>query len=323
MPTNAVAREAFTVNDFEGNQTNGFLHRYGGLVAVVALHAALLWFFFNGFARQVPKPSKVVTQTLIQEVAIPRAPALAPPMPVPMPAPVLVEPEPPAPQPPAPAPVPVPEPVEPEPPVLQPPVPVPVPVEPEPPVLPPPEPPPPPLPEPVLVEPEPPVPLPAEPEKPVVKPAAVPPPQAPKPAVVQRAAPATNVATPAAKPSAPPAPASAPTQNQVATPSTQSLESEYVRQVQAMLNATKRYPTGRQASLERPVGKVRIVFVLSRSGILVNAMVQVSSNINMLDDAALSAVRRATYPAFTGDLWKGQDTHEFSVDIEFVPPGTR
>ena len=90
-----------------------------------------------------------------------------------------------------------------------------------------------------------------------------------------------------------------------------------------MLNATKRYPTGRQASLERPVGRVRIIFVLNRNGALVSAQVQVSSNSNMLDDAALSAVRRATYPAFAGELWRGQNTHEFSVDIDFVPPGTR
>jgi protein TonB len=89
-----------------------------------------------------------------------------------------------------------------------------------------------------------------------------------------------------------------------------------------MLNSTKRYPTGRQASLERPVGKVRIVFVLSRDGALKSARVEVSSNSNMLDDAGLSAVRRATYPAFAGELWAGQATHEFSVDIDFVPPGT-
>ena len=180
------------------------------------------------------------------------------------------------------------------------------------------------------VEPPPP---PVEPEKPVVKPIpapkpvqpppTVPEPQAPKPVVVQRAAPVANPTPPAAKPAATPAPASAPAQSQVATPRAQSLESEYVRQIKAMLNATKRYPTGRQASLERPVGKVRIVFVLSRTGTLVSAQVQVSSNSNMLDDAALSAVRRATYPAFAGDLWRGQNTHEFSVDIDFVPPGMR
>jgi len=167
------------------------------------------------------------------------------------------------------------------------------------------------------------------PEKPVVKPVPepkpvqAPPPQAPKPVAVQRAAPVATATPPAAKPAATPAPASAPAQSQVATPSAQSLESEYVRQIKAMLNATKRYPTGRQASLERPVGKVRIVFVLNRNGALVSAQVQVSSNSNMLDDAALSAVRRATYPAFAGDLWRGQNTHEFSVDIDFVPPGTR
>ena len=177
-----------------------------------------------------------------------------------------------------------------------------------------------------MVEPEPtpPPPPPPPPELvPVEPPPTVPTPQAPKPVVVQRAAPVANPTPPAAKPAATPAPASAAAQSQVATPSAQSLESEYVRQIKAMLNATKRYPTGRQASLERPVGKVRIVFVLSRTGTLVSAQVQDSSNSNMLDDAALSAVRRATYPAFAGDLWRGKNTHEFSVDIDFVPPGTR
>jgi protein TonB len=347
MPTKTVATDAFTVNDFEAVQNKGFWHRYGGLVAVVALHGALLWFVFYGLTHQTPKPSKVVTQTLIQEVAIPRAPllaTLAPASPVPVSVPAPVEPQAPAPAqaeavPPAPPP-PVQVPVEPEPPVPPPPPPPETPPPPEPPPPPPPEPPPPPPPEAVLVEPKPPEPppppepVPVEPppptpEKPVVRPTPVQPPpitattQTPKPVVVQRAAPANNAPAPAAKPAATPAPASAPTQSQVAAPSVQSLESQYVRQIQAMLNATKRYPTGRQASLERPVGKVRILFVLNRSGGLVSAQVQVSSNSNMLDDAALSAVRRATYPAFVGDLWRGQNTHEFSVDIDFVPPGTR
>jgi len=332
MPTKTVATEAFTVNDFEAIQNKGFWHRYTGLIAVVALHVALVWFVFNGLTHQTPTTSKVGVQTLIQEVALARAPALAAATPVPVsvpapaepqpptPAQVQVEPEPPAPPPPTPVPAPV-EPEPPVPPPLQPPLPVPPP-PPEPVLVepPPPEPPPPP-PEPVRVEPPPRAPAP--PPKPVQKPPKAPTPQAPKPAVVQRAAPATNATAPAAKPAATPAPASAPAQSQAATPSAQSLESEYVRQIQAMLNATKRYPTGRQASLERPVGRVRIIFVLSRNGALVSAKVQVSSNSNMLDDAALSAVRRATYPTFAGDLWRGQNTHEFSVDIDFVPPGTR
>ena len=95
-----------------------------------------------------------------------------------------------------------------------------------------------------------------------------------------------------------------------------------MRKVQGMLNATKRYPTGRQASQERPQGKVRIVFVLNRAGVLQSAKVQDSSNSNMLDDAALAGVRRASYPGFSAELWAGQETHEFSVDIDFLPPGT-
>jgi len=115
----------------------------------------------------------------------------------------------------------------------------------------------------------------------------------------------------------------APSPSQVVAPASQILETDYVRKVQGMLNATKRYPTGRQASQERPQGKVRIVFVLNRSGALQSAKVQDSSNSNLLDDSALAGVRRATYPAFDADLWKGQETHEFLVDIEFVPPGSR
>ena len=322
MPIKTVTTEAFTVNDFEASQNKGFWQRYGGLVFVVVLHVALLWFVFNGLTHQTPTPNKVIAQTLIQEVALPPAPMPA--MPIPVSVPAMAEPQPPASSPP-------PEPVPPPPPEPIPPPPEPVPPPPPPPpepVPPPPEPvpPPPPPPEALVVEPKPPEPPPTppvEPDRPVVKPDPVPKPvqtppittpQAPKPVVVNRTAP-VNTAAPNATP--------APTQSQAVTPSAQSLESEYVRQIKAMLDATKRYPTGRQASLERPVGKVRIVFVLGRNGALVSAQVQVSSNSNMLDDAALSAVRRATYPAFTGDLWRGQNTHEFSVDIDFVPPGTR
>ena len=82
MPTNKVASDVFTVNDFEALQSKGFWHRYGGLVAVVALHGALLWFVFNGLTHQTPPPTKVVAQTLIQEVALSRAPVLEMPIPV-------------------------------------------------------------------------------------------------------------------------------------------------------------------------------------------------------------------------------------------------
>jgi protein TonB len=78
-----------------------------------------------------------------------------------------------------------------------------------------------------------------------------------------------------------------------------------------MLNATKRYPTGRQASQQRPVGSVKVWFTLSRNGILLEA--------GVLDDAALTSVRRGSYPAFPTSTWPGQEQHKFSADIEFAP----
>ena len=186
-----------------------------------------------------------------------------------------------------------------------------IPAAPVPPPAPPPPVPPPPVPPPPAAQPAPPPPAPnalqVKPKLPVV--------QSPK--AVASSAPAVSAESSTATATA------TPSQNQVTAPNAQSLEADYVRKVQGMLNSTKRYPTGRQASQERPQGKVRIVFVLNRSGALQTAKVQESSNSNLLDDSALAGVRRATYPGFDADLWKGQETHEFSVDIDFLPPGIR
>jgi protein TonB len=99
-----------------------------------------------------------------------------------------------------------------------------------------------------------------------------------------------------------------------------SMESEYVGKVRTILNLTKRYPTGRQASQQRPQGRVKVWFTLTRSGTLLDVGVLESSNSNLLDDAALSSVRRGTYPPFPDHTWLGQEHHKFSADIEFAPP---
>ena len=101
-----------------------------------------------------------------------------------------------------------------------------------------------------------------------------------------------------------------------------SLEGEYVNKVRAMLNSTKRYPTGRQASQQRPYGKVKVWFTVSRTGTLLDAGVLESSNSNLLDDAALASVRRGTYPSFPVNTWSGQGQHQFSADLEFAPPAS-
>jgi protein TonB len=139
------------------------------------------------------------------------------------------------------------------------------------------------------------VPAPAPNPIPVPK-AEVPPPPAPTP-------------PPPAPPPAPPAPAPAPTVDQSAL---------YTSRVRAYLNTVKRYPTGREASISRPEGKVRIWFVLKRDGSLVDAGIEDSSNSILLDNAGLATIRRGSMPAFEG-AFGSEETHRFTVDLDFKP----
>ena len=98
-----------------------------------------------------------------------------------------------------------------------------------------------------------------------------------------------------------------------------SLENNYIVSVRATLNANKRYPTGREASLQRPSGKVKLWFVLARSGALQDAGIEESSNSIILDNAALSTLRRTTYAPWPEGSWASQSQHKFTVTLDFVP----
>jgi protein TonB len=89
--------------------------------------------------------------------------------------------------------------------------------------------------------------------------------------------------------------------------------------VRAQLNANKRYPTGREASLQRPSGKAVVWFVLNRNGTLSDAGIEDSSNSIILDNAALSTVRRTSYATWPEGSWPGQSQHRFTVTLDFVP----
>ena len=145
------------------------------------------------------------------------------------------------------------------------------------------------------------------------------------PAESMRAAPAQSAApvaqtTPAA-PSAPVAQATPEIPRPVApqVPPSLSLENNYIASVRSTLNANKRYPTGREASLQRPAGKVKIAFVLARNGSLVEASVEESSNSIILDNAALATVRRTNYAPWPDGTWPSQSQHKFTVSLDFVP----
>jgi protein TonB len=143
---------------------------------------------------------------------------------------------------------------------------------------------------------------------------ATPSPAAPAQVAVPQPVAAPLVATPPPVLAAPP-PKPAP-------PASAGIESEYVVRVRALLNAGKRYPTGREASMQRPQGKVRVWFTLARDGSLLDAGIQDSSNSLLLDNAALATVRRAAFAAFAPEAWAGQAQHKFSAELEFVTPGS-
>ncbi len=179
----------------------------------------------------------------------------------------------------------------------------------------------------VVIPPPPPPPVVKEIHKPVTDAprTEAPLPFVPVPDVVPQA---TNAPTIAAVATPPPVPAviAAPPAPQIdearAKAHIASLEGEYIGKVRAMLNSTKRYPTGRQASQQRPEGKTKLWFTITRHGALVDVGIMESSNSNLLDDAALATVRRGTYEAFPPNTWVGEEQHTFSTEIAFSPPGS-
>jgi len=186
---------------------------------------------------------------------------------------------------------------------------------------------------PVIQPPAPPPPV--QPPKPTLtsaKPAPTPPPLATPATVAPQAAPATSSApTEAARVEATrpvqtaPAATAAPVAENVKPlappppPASAAVEAAYVTSVRALLNANKRYPTGREASLQRPSGKAVVWFVLNRNGTLQEAGIEGSSNSILLDNAALSTVRRTSYTPWPEGSWPGQSQHRFTVTLDFVP----
>ncbi len=90
--------------------------------------------------------------------------------------------------------------------------------------------------------------------------------------------------------------------------------------MRAYLNSIKRYPTGREASLQHPEGKVRVWFIVKRDGSVVDAGIDDSSNSILLDNAGLATVKRGTLPAFES-AFGSEETHRFTVDLDFKAPG--
>jgi protein TonB len=140
-----------------------------------------------------------------------------------------------------------------------------------------------------------------------------------KPVPAQTAQP-TQSPQPAAEPTAAPsAAATAPARPQAAAATAAAGQDDvYSSQVRAYLESIKHYPTSKEARLQRPRGAVEVWFVLDRSGGVKDAGIETSSGSLILDGAALSLVRGASYPAFPSDAFRSEATHRFTVHLNYT-----
>ncbi|ULT69812.1 energy transducer TonB [Pseudomonas sp. BC42] len=193
-----------------------------------------------------------------------------------------------------------------------PPPPEPLPVEPEPPQVVPEE-------EPLVIEPPKPKPV-VKPKPPAPKPlVAKPQPPKPAPAAVAQStpvAPQLAVAAapkPVAPPAAVPAPAPAP-----AAPSSAIKESLYTAALRKELEKHKQYPSGREASLQRPQGDVVIWLEVDRAGNVLDSGIENKAPNMLLNRAAQTSLRRVEKVSpFPSDAFSGKNKQRFTATFSY------
>ncbi|MCF5649138.1 energy transducer TonB [Pseudomonas syringae] len=201
----------------------------------------------------------------------------------------------------------------------EPPAPEPV-VQPEAPAVQPDEPPPPP---PVVeieeAEPAPPPPRPKPVPKPKPKPEIKPEPRPkplPKPAVAKPVepvqAPSKPIASAPVAPPSPPAPPAAPKVD------TQGMEGGYLKGLRSELDGYKQYPTGRQASLERPSGEVVVWLLVDRQGRVLDSGIQTQASSMLLNRAAANSLRRIKQvKPFPEQAFGGRNEQRFTATFNY------
>ncbi|MGY2289791.1 energy transducer TonB family protein [Pseudomonas sp. SDO528_S397] len=178
--------------------------------------------------------------------------------------------------------------------------------------------PPPPVIEDEEAEPAPPPP----PPKPVPKPKPEPKPKpVPKPTPVV-AKPAPNPAPAVAKPvQAPPAPAPTPAPPAPPPPPKvdgQALEGGYLKGLRNEMDSYKQYPTGRQASLERPTGDVVVWLLVDRQGRVLDAGIQTPAPSMLLNRAASNSLRRIKQvKPFPEQAFGGRNEQRFTATFNY------
>lgn len=200
------------------------------------------------------------------------------------------------------------------------------PAEPEPQPQPEPEPEPEPQPEPEPVPPPEPVPTP----EPIAEPPPPPPKPKPKPVVQPKPTPKPKPivqSKPTTPPRSQPAPAARPVTAAPRAPAPSSaasagaLESGYLQALRHDLEQRKRYPTGRQASLERPEGSVEIWLEVDRSGRVIASGITSKARSMLLNRAASSSLQSINQlKPFPEGAFAGQSRKRFTATFNYQAP---
>ena len=192
-------------------------------------------------------------------------------------------------------------------------------VEPEPEVIPEPvveQEPPPPVIEDEEAEPAPPPP----PPKPLPKPKPEPKPKpVPKP-VVAKPTPTPTPPPVAAKPAPAAVAQTAPTPAPPAPPKVdgQALEGGYLKGLRNELDTYKQYPTGRQASLERPSGEVVVWLLVDRQGRVLDSGLQTQASSMLLNRAATNSLHRIKQvKPFPEQAFGGRNEQRFTATFNY------
>ncbi len=92
--------------------------------------------------------------------------------------------------------------------------------------------------------------------------------------------------------------------------------------MRTLIESRKRYPTSRQASIEKPAGTVGACLTLSRDGAVKGSSITISSGSVLLDSAATRLIEGVSYPPFDEAHFKGQPSRVFCMSIDYQPPSS-
>ena len=124
----------------------------------------------------------------------------------------------------------------------------------------------------------------------------------------------------AAKPAPAPVAQAAPTPAPPAPPKVdgQALESGYLKGLRNELDTYKQYPTGRQASLERPSGEVVVWLLVDRQGRVLDSGLQTQASSMLLNRAATNSLRRIKQvKPFPEQAFGGRNEQRFTATFNY------